>query len=109
MGKRGVCVCVGTNERQGTSVYRTLTRLRQRTRPNSNRKQSVNSTVLKTAQAQHGVRIGRAQASQAEGWLLEFYILATSEIISGLTCVRAHSWQLYSAAPVGNQATSTRT
>ena len=41
--------------------------------------------------------------------LLFFYVLATSKVISGrvLTCDSAHSWELYSAASVGNQATST--
>ena len=27
----------------------------------------------------------------------------------GMTCDSAHSWQLYSAAPLGDQATSTMT
>ena len=41
--------------------------------------------------------------------LLLFYVLATSRIISGwaLTCYSAHLWGLYSAASLGNQATST--
>ena len=41
--------------------------------------------------------------------LLLFYILATSGVISGrvLTCDSVHSWHLYSAAPLGNQAIST--
>ena len=45
------------------------------------------------------------------GWLLEFYILATSKVISGwvLTYDSAHSWQLYNAVPLGDQATSTMT
>ena len=40
-----------------------------------------------------------------------FYILATSKVISKweLTCNSAHSWRLYSAAPLGNQAASTVT
>ena len=40
------------------------------------------------------------------GWLLVFYILATSKVISGqaLTCVSAHSRPLHSAARVGDQA-----
>ena len=42
-------------------------------------------------------------------YLLLFYVLATSEVISGqvLTCDSAHLWRLYSTAPLGNQATST--
>ena len=37
------------------------------------------------------------------------YFLATSNVISGqvLTCDSAHSWRLYSAVPLGDQATST--
>ena len=35
------------------------------------------------------------------GWLLEFCILVTFKVP---TCDRAHSWQLYSAAPLKNQA-----
>ena len=43
--------------------------------------------------------------------LLLFYVLSTSKVISGWvpTCDRTHPWQLYSAAPLGNQATSTMT
>ena len=39
-------------------------------------------------------------------WLLEFYVLATSKVISGRVpiCDSAHSWRLYSAVPPGNQA-----
>ena len=42
-------------------------------------------------------------------WFLEYSVLATFRVISGwvLTCESAHSWQLYSAAPLGDQATST--
>ena len=38
------------------------------------------------------------------GCLLELYVLATSKVISGwvLTCDSAHSWWLYSAAPLGD-------
>ena len=45
------------------------------------------------------------------GWLLEFYVLATSNVISGWvpTFDSAHSWRLYSAVPLGNQATSIMT
>ena len=45
------------------------------------------------------------------GWLLEFYALATSKVILGqvMTCASVHSWRLYSAAPLGDQATSTMT
>ena len=41
-------------------------------------------------------------------WLLEFYVVATSKIISGwaLTCDSAHLWRLYSAVPLGDQAIS---
>ena len=41
--------------------------------------------------------------------LLLFYILATSTVISGRlpTCDSAHSQRLYSAAPLGDRATST--
>ena len=40
-------------------------------------------------------------------WLLEFYILATFKVISGwvLICGSTKSWQLYSTAPLGNEAT----
>ena len=43
--------------------------------------------------------------------MLEFYIPTTSKVRSGLAliCDRAHSWQLYSAAPLGNQAAGTMT
>ena len=43
------------------------------------------------------------------GWLVEFYMLATSTVISGRvpTYDIGHSWWHYSAAPLGNQATST--
>ena len=42
-------------------------------------------------------------------WLLEFYILATSKVTPGkaLTWDSAHSRLLYSAVPLGDQATST--
>ena len=42
---------------------------------------------------------------------LVFYILPTSKVLSGQvpTCDSAHSWWLYSAALLGNQATSTMT
>ena len=45
------------------------------------------------------------------GWLLEFYILATSKVISGLVpiCHRVHSWLLCNAAQLGNQITGTMT
>ena len=40
-----------------------------------------------------------------------FYILTRSKVISGLvpTCDSAHSWWLYSAAPLGKQANNTMT
>ena len=43
--------------------------------------------------------------------LLLFYILATSKGIPVwvLTCDSVHSWWLYSAAPLGDQATNTMT
>ena len=42
---------------------------------------------------------------------LLFCVLATSKVISGRvpTCDNAHSWRLYSAAQLGNQAVSTMT
>ena len=42
---------------------------------------------------------------------LLFYVLATSNVISGwiLTCDSSHSWWLYSAAPLGQQTASTMT
>ena len=45
------------------------------------------------------------------GWLLGFYILATSKVITGWvpSCDSAQSWWFYSVAPLGNQATSTMT
>ena len=47
---------------------------------------------------------------QENDWLL-FYILPTSQIISGRvpTCDSVHLWQLYNTAPLGDQATDTRT
>ena len=44
-------------------------------------------------------------------WLLEFYSLATSRVITGQvpTYDNVHSWHIYSAAPLGDQATRTRT
>ena len=43
--------------------------------------------------------------------LLSFYVLATSNVISGWapTSDSAHSWRLHSAAPLGNQTASTMT
>ena len=40
-------------------------------------------------------------------WLLEFDILAASKVISGRvpTCDSVHLWPLYSATPLGDQAT----
>ena len=45
------------------------------------------------------------------GWLLEIYILATSQVIPGRapTCDRVHSMRHYSAAPLGDQAVSNTT
>ena len=45
------------------------------------------------------------------GWLLEFYVLATSKAISGqvLTWDSTHSWWLYSASTQGEQAAGTMT
>ena len=44
-------------------------------------------------------------------WLLEFYFLATSKVISGhvLTCDSAHSLRLHCVAPLRSQATGTMT
>ena len=43
--------------------------------------------------------------------LLKFYVMATLKVISGrgYTSDNAHLWQLYSAAPQGDQTTSTKT
>ena len=45
------------------------------------------------------------------GQSLEFYVLATSKLISGRvsTYKRVHFWQPYNAAPLADQATSTLT
>ena len=45
------------------------------------------------------------------GWLVEFYVLTTSKIISGgeTTCDSAHSWQYYSTASQINQASNSMT
>ena len=45
------------------------------------------------------------------GWLLEFYVLETCRVISSRvpTYDSEHWWQLYSAAPLWNQAASTMT
>ena len=42
-------------------------------------------------------------------WLLEFYVLRTSKVISGWvsTCDIVHSWWLYNAVQLGNQVAST--
>ena len=47
----------------------------------------------------------------AIGWLLKFYILATSKVIPEwlVICDSAHSWRHYSAASMGDQAASTMT
>ena len=47
---------------------------------------------------------GLAHAGWWIGWLLEFYILATSKVISGLVviCDSAQSWQVDSAAALGD-------
>ena len=44
-------------------------------------------------------------------WLLELSVLATSEAISGQVPTHdiVHSWQHYSAAPLGDHATRTMT
>ena len=46
-----------------------------------------------------------------DGWLLKVCILATSKVITRevLACDSAHSWQRYSAAPLGDQCSSTMT
>ena len=56
-----------------------------------------------------GVRV--QQGNQALSCLLLFYVLAKFKVISGrvLPCDSVHSWQLYSAVPLGNQAISTIT
>ena len=45
------------------------------------------------------------------GWLLEFYVLATSKVISGEVqiCDSAHLWQLYSAVLLRDHAARTMT
>ena len=43
------------------------------------------------------------------GWLLEFYIPATSKVMSGWVPTCVHSWQLYSAVSVENQISPTQT
>ena len=42
-----------------------------------------------------------------EGWLLEFYVLAISKVISGCVATydSAHTWRLYSAASMGDMDT----
>ena len=47
----------------------------------------------------------------AASWLVQFYVLETSPVISGweLICDSVQSWQLSSAAPLGDQANSTMT
>ena len=46
-----------------------------------------------------------------DGWLLEFYVLTPSKVISGRvpTCDSAHSWRLHSVALLANQATGIMT
>ena len=45
------------------------------------------------------------------GWLLEFYVLTTSKVMSAQvpTCDSAHSWRLYNAASLRNRSTGTMT
>ena len=45
------------------------------------------------------------------GWLMEFYLLAISKVISERvpTFESVHSWWLYSYAPLGDQTTGTMT
>ena len=45
------------------------------------------------------------------GWLVVFYTLETLKAILGrlLTCDCVHIWYVYSAASLGNLATSTKT
>ena len=54
-------------------------------------------------------QVGARSDMTLDDWLLEFYILQTSKVKSGwvLGRVSAHSWRLYSASPLGEQATST--
>ena len=65
--------------------------------------QQFNLSPLRGCTRDSGWSVGR--------WMLEVYILATSKVISGRvpTCDSAHSWRIYSAAPLGDQVTSTMT
>ena len=58
----------------------------------------------------HGMHY-QSQVNNKIGWLLEFYVLTTAEIISGLvlTCDSVNSWWGSSAGALGDQATSTMT
>ena len=49
--------------------------------------------------------------AESVGCLLEFYILATSQVMSGWVSPidGAYSWWFYSAVPLGNQTASTMT
>ena len=51
------------------------------------------------------------ESSSSVGWLLEFYVLAASTVISRHILIRdsAHSLRHYSAAELGDQATRTMT
>ena len=46
------------------------------------------------------------RSNDTNGWLLESYVLATSVVILWWvsTCHSEHSWRLYNACPLGNQA-----
>ena len=63
-------------------------------------------------QSTYTVLIGKSFSPYSmPGWLLEFYVLASSMVISWwiLTFDNEHSWQFHSAVPLGNQVASTMT
>ena len=70
----------------------------------TNQQRSASPTVTRTT----GI-VGQKHNTRISSWLLEFYILAASKVISGwvLTCDSIESWRLHSVAPLGDQAAST--
>ena len=59
--------------------------------------------LAKTEDDEESNRHPKLSRSHArDGWLLEFYVLATLKVISGWICDNAHSRQFYSAVPLGD-------
>ena len=75
-------------------------------------KSNMNQLSVFCAKRTYRVEYSHQQLARPLGvGLLVFYIPTTSKVISGRapTCERVHLWWRYSAAPLGNQTTSTMT